>query len=410
MSSLPRLTRLLLSRYRQFRFCKVDLEKIASEGIIPDLCLIGANGCGKSTLLAELYQASNPHMPPVRETSPDSEDSLHLAKYSCGEAEFFTARVPGSGPEKVLYFSSELETTTAWETLSDDPPSFTEFHNRFSDFLTDEPENFRSPSSAAWFSPEHNLLDGGPLDSFGAFVGKKWNQRESDFHHYLMLPENREKTISAIEGEFSQRSPDVLLAVEEVWNRILLPTFNRVELVNEEGPVVTRDGRAFPFSVLPAAVQRLLLEVGHLLAQRLDERSLPGVVFLDSPEEGLHPTTVLALLPLFRSLGPGHHRTILTATHSPLLASLFPPAQRLRLEHNENGHVTVKPGISAEGADPSQLLKSDFQLSRLEPPSEPVLVAAPATRYSKLKRAIQSTDDQDELADLIDEVMTMRKY
>lgn len=410
MSSSPRLTYLLLSRYRQFRFCQVDLATTASENIIPDLCLIGANGCGKSALLAELYQAINPAIPPVRETSPDSVDSLHLAKYSGGETEFFVARVPGGSPGNALYFSSELETTIAWETLSDDPPSFLEFQNRFADFLTVEPENFHNPSSVAWFSPEHSLLGGKPLDSFGAFVGKKWNQREADFHHYLMLPENREKTISVIEGEFSQRSPDLLLLVEEVWNRILLPTFNRVELVNEEGPVVTRDGSALPFSVLPPVLQRLLLQVGHLLAQRMDESGLPGAIFLDSPEEGLHPTTVLDLLPLFRSLGSGLHRPILTATHSPLLAALFPPAQRLRLEHDENGHVTVKSGISAEGADPSQLLRSDFQLSPLEPLAAPAPVAAPATRYSKLKRAIQSTDDQDELADLIDEVMTMRKY
>jgi energy-coupling factor transporter ATP-binding protein EcfA2 len=406
MSHSQRLTRLVLSRYRQFRFCPIDFAPEESGNGIRDLCLIGPNGSGKSTLLAELYQALNPATLPLKETSAESDDALHLAKYTRGGTEFYVARIPGEAPEHTLYFRNEIETSTEWETLNEDPPSFRQFRDRFADFLIEEPENFRAPTSPVWFSPERNLLDGEPLESFASFVGKKENQREADFHHYLMLPENREKTVSAIEREFSQLTPDVLIEVEEIWNRILQPTFNRVALGNEEGPVVTRDGNALPFSALSPALQRLLLQIGHLLAHPGSEAHLPGPLFLDSPEEGLHPSTILDMIPLYRALVPGRHRSILTATHSPLIAAQFPPAQRLRLELDENGNTTVKPGVSAEGADPNQILKSDFQLSRLQPGPGPL----PATRYSKLKRAIQSTDDQDELADLIDEVMTIRKY
>ena len=408
MAELHHLKRLILSRYRQFEYAVVELTDPETGREIPDLCLIGPNGSGKSTLLAELYRAVNHGSKPVTPPRDDLADALVLAKYGTDGDDLYLARTPLTASGDSLVFSVAIEQSEKWSEFANSPLTFTEFCARFSEFLVEGPISGRAPGKkSAWFSPLLSLVDGSPADGFDAFLAKRFRERESDYHQYLKRPGNREKTIAELEQEFDAASPYVLSALGEMWEKITESSALQFDLSKPTQPVLAGNGGTFSFSHLSTAMQGLLLALGHVYSQYFDQELREGVLFLDTPENGLHPEMIQSLIPLYRRILSTQRASLFVATHSPLMASQFPPGRRLRLSVNTKGHVTISPGIAGEGSDADQILKSDFEIGTTRP--TPRYTETRNGRYAQLKRAIQESDDQDELADLIDEVMTIRK-
>jgi hypothetical protein len=66
----------------------------------------------------------------------------------------------------------------------------------------------------------------------------------------------------------------------------------------------------------------------------------------------------------------------------------------------------VERGLAPEGAGAEDLLRSDFGLAGPEAPAKPKPVRV--ERPGRLKRAIRESENEGELADLIDEVISFR--
>ncbi|HQW27598.1 MAG TPA: hypothetical protein PK529_00360 [Verrucomicrobiales bacterium] len=409
MAELHQLKRLILSRYRQFHYAEVDLIDPETGMMLSDLCLIGPNGSGKSTLLAELYLALTPGVLPVTPPRDDLADALVLARYGTDGEDLYLARPPLSNASDSLIFSTAIEQSEKWREFQKSPFTFTEFCDHFSTFLVDGPvpAGVRGKSTA-WFSALVSLVDGAPADDFTTFLEKRFRERESDYHRYLKRPENREKTIAGVEQEFEAASPYVLTALKAIWETIMSSSGVQFDFSKPDAPVLADSGSSFSFSHLSPATQGLLLRLGHVFSQYFGQELHEGALFLDTPEDGLHPEISQGLIDLYRTILLMQKAPLFVATHSPLIAASFPPARRLRLKLNRDGFVTLFKGIAPDGIEPNQLLKSDFEIETTLP--TPRGAASRSGRYSQLKRAIQESENQDELADLIDEVMTIRKF
>lgn len=409
MAELHHLKRLILSRYRQFHHCAIDLTDPETGTVLPDLCLIGPNGSGKSTLLAELYQAIEPDSAPLTIPGDDLADALVLAKYGTDGDDLYLARNPHTGVGDALVFSAAIEQSEKWEVFTASPLTFTEFRDQFSDEMIDGPAPAPAPGrSSAWFSPLVALVDGRPADGFDGFIAKHLQERDDDYHRYLKRPENREKTIAEVEREFETHSPYVLTALKEIWGSVMQSSALQFDLNRPNAPVIAGNGDAFSFSHLSPPTQGLLIQLGQVYSQYFGHELREGYLFLDTPETGLHPEMLQSLIDLYRTILFTQKAPLFVATHSPLIASQFPPSRRFRLKLNREGVVSLFPGVAGEGSDPNQILKSDFEVDKLQ--SAPRATAIKSGRYSQLKRAIQESENQDELADLIDEVMTIRKF
>jgi len=407
MAELLHLKRLFLSRYRQFAHCGIDLTDPETGTILPDFCLIGPNGSGKSTLLAELYQSMDPAGAPVTPPDDSLADALVLAKYGTDGDDLYLARHAAGIEGETLVLSTEIEQSDQWESLATSPPGFEEFRSRFADHLLDSP--VPSPASGnrrAWFSPGRSLLDGAEAGDFAAFLDRHLEERESQFHHYLKRPENREKTVAQVEQEFEAGAPYVLTALREIWGTLMEPCGLRFDFA-QAAPVLLPGGGELPFTALSPAIQELLLQVGQIYSQYFGTDLRTGSLFLDTPEEGLSPELRGTLIDLYRTFLLTQKTPLFVATHCPLIAAQFPPARRLRLKCGTNGSVTLVKGVAAAGSDLDRILKSDFESETHV--ATPRNTEAKSSRYTRLKRAIQESENQDELADLIDEVMTMRK-
>jgi hypothetical protein len=147
-------------------------------------------------------------------------------------------------------------------------------------------------------------------------------------------------------------------------------------------------------------LSRLLLQTG--LAATVDS----AWIFLDAPESGLHPALVRQLVPMFRGLPGSRSARRFLATQSAGIASAFPPASRLRLIPLPDGGLRVEHGQAPETASTEDLLQSDFGLVPAAAPSKPKPVRD--ERPGRLKRAIRQSENEGELADLIDEAISFR--
>jgi energy-coupling factor transporter ATP-binding protein EcfA2 len=408
MAELHHLKRLFLFRYRQFAHCGIDLTDSETGTILPDLCLIGPNGSGKTTLLAELYQSLDPAAAPLATSVHGPAEALVLAKYSTDSDDLYLARHASGVPGEIIVFDAAIEQSEQWESLTKSPPTFDEFRSRFSDHLIDGPVPTSAPGkSSAWFSPGRSLIDGEEAGDFTDFLERHLEERESQFHLYLKRPENREKTVAQVEQEFESGAPYVLTALKEIWGSLMAPVGLRFDFAQQPHPVLLPDGSSLPFTALSPPIQTLLLRLGQVYSQYFGSDLRPGSLFLDTPEEGLSPELRQGLIDLYRTFLLTQKAPIFVATHCPLIAAQFPPARRLRLKCMPDGTITLARGVAAAGSDLNRILKSDFE-------SEAHVTStrnteAKSNRYTRLKRAIQESENQDELADLIDEVMTMQK-
>lgn len=407
MSDIPVLKRLLLVRDPRLPFLDLDLTDPDTGAPLPEVCLIGPNGSGKSTLLARLHEAVT-GLPRWME----SEEGWFLAKYALGEeGDLYLAKPFGGGDGHV--FRPSIESSELWPTLATAPPDFEELRDLFAeDLVLESAPGFAAPASL-WFDGERSLVSGETADDLASFLERCLHGRQEAFHRFLRATENREKTVAEVEREFEASSPHALPLLKTAWNRLLAPSGLRVEFGREDGSFFDPSGRPVATERLGGALRRALLRTGIAASRETT------ALFLDNPEEGLHPELVLDLIPLHRSLAEANPPRLFVATQSPLTASCFAPACRLRLVPGEDGILRTVRGVAPQGAWIDDILHSDFGIAKAPPlpkvEAAPAVVEEPEPVFelpsdpSDLKRAIQETDDEDELADLIDEVISIRK-
>ena len=148
MPEIPVVQRLVLSQYRQFRYCDLSLTHPESGEPHKQICLLGANGAGKSSVLLQLYRcfqflAGNPGT-----GSADNDSSLILMGIRSSLGLHYLAML-GSGEielgETAFWFDSDIESSPDWKALPQVMPGFDEFVEFFGDYLVEEPEQSPLP-------------------------------------------------------------------------------------------------------------------------------------------------------------------------------------------------------------------------------------------------------------------------
>lgn len=393
MAKITSLQKIVLSRYRQFEYLDVPLTGNATGENMGALCLLGLNGIGKSTLLQQCLLSLSPY--PAMDIA-DAPDSLILTRMTVGGQPVWQAR--SANPGAIHWFETGIESAEGWSSLKDSRPDLDSFAAMFSDYEIEDPAEeapaFLLLDPQALDDPE---LPGGELESF--LFQLAW-EKEEELQACVFLPENSDRTVADIETTFLAEHPSILPAVEDAWNEILGDLSLRFFANDEEARIQSLvTGQDVPPSDLSPAIQRVLVQIARLTLWMQDSEFDGGFLVFDTPEEGLHPTTVLRAMKTFRSLLQQKPIQLLAATNSPLVATLFDAGDRLRLSLDTGNRLICEPGVAPKGANPNQILSKDFSLPPLNGPK------APPSRRSR-SRSSEDDDDRDELADLIDEVMS----
>lgn len=397
MSDAPVLKRLLILRDERLPFVDLDLTDPETGGLLEEICLIGPNGCGKSALLARLHEAMT-----GRPRWMELGDAWFLAKWQIDGDELYLAKPFGGGDG--ICFRPAIESSPEWSKFPQSPPAFEDLRTIFADdVVLDAAPGFGSVASL-WCDADHCLVDGESPGDLTAFLELSVHERQEAFHRFLRAPENREKTIAEVEEIFEATSPHALPHLREAWNRLLAPSGLQVELSGDEARFVDRSGSSVAMERLGASLGRTLLKTGLAASH-------PGAhLFFDETGEKLHPALALDLLPLLRSLAADQGQRRFFTTNCPLVASRFSPSSRIRFVANEEGTLALVRSMAPSDTSIATILEMDFGVTEPSPVPPPAPPAAPATtNSSRLRRAIRESDDEEELADLIDEVMSIRK-
>jgi len=394
MSDVPVLIRLIVLRDPRLPFVDLDLTDPETGAPLREICLIGPNGSGKSALLARLQEAMT-GLPRWME----SGEAWFFGKFAIGDEELYLAKPFGGGEGHL--FRPSIEASPKWPGLATEAPSFEDLLSLFPEDLVLGSSPGFGTSPALWFDAERCLVDGVDAGGLGPFLERIHQSRTEAFHRFLRAPENRDKTLAEVESEFESSSPDALTPLQEAWNRLLSPSGLRIGTGPEGGGFVDSSGSPVSPVRLGAVLQRTLYQA------ELAATHPSGSLFLDGAGDGLHPALALGLVALFRSLaGTAPPRLVMT-TQCPLVASGFAPGSRLRLLPGNDGSLAVERGVAPAGAGFEEILRSDFGVT-VPPPVRREVSATPAPASSRLKRAIRESEDEEELANLIDEVMSIR--
>lgn len=408
MSEIPVLEHLVLSRFRQFRHCDIDLTHPRTGEPLRQICLTGANGTGKSTLLTQIHRAyrlassSESESPVASVANPG--DSLALFGFRTESGRCHLA-VPGeSGPDgsaRGRWFGPELESSPEWEALAENPVGYAEFVDRFSDFALGEdnsPPSFADADTLSWFSPRQFVVNGQPLEGFNSFLAAKRAERQRQYHEFLQRDENRERTVAEVEHEFQQIFPGVLFALDDLWRGTLERNHLRFRPGHEPAFQCLVTGDEFEFDSLGSGLRRYLLGTAELFSRSFQQPDSSEILFLELPESGLHPELAAEWMSFHQTRLAQHPGRLFVETHLEQISSRLAPEEVFELRCDpERGVVCESKGANAGSAPASD------QTDR--PGRGPHMA-----RLERIKRTIRETDDQDELADLIDEVISFRRH
>lgn len=209
------------------------------------------------------------------------------------------------------------------------------------------------------------------------FLVKK---REEEREQFETRPENLDKTKKQLIQEFDEQNPKILEKLSEIWNTILDRAGLEFDLENAKSPVQLNDnlkafirhkesGQVIQYNELSTGVRNFIFRVGHIFSLYFGRTIEQGFLMVDEPENSLFPDLLLDLIEVYEQattdINGNRNTQMFFATHSPLVAAQFEPHERVILEWNEVGAVTVSKGVAPVGDDPNDLLIQDFHLSNL---------------------------------------------
>ncbi|MCG8599533.1 MAG: ATP-binding protein [Verrucomicrobiales bacterium] len=401
MPDTARITRIILSRFRQFGFCDIPLKHPGTGEPLSRVCFLGPNGIGKSTVLDQLFRVLSPE----DANSPSSEDALVLVGLDIAGDTVFRAS-NGANHERPIWFQGNLEDSSRWSSLENNPPGFQEFVERFSDYaLASSPELITD--GLAWFSPEKNSINGDSVSGFREFLEARELDRAANYHEFLKHPDNRDRTVAEIDAEFGTAHPDVLESLQELWDPVLTPAFLEFNPADNGSLTSTQTGDEISFSALSTGLRNHLLRMARLHAHYFQKPNCGGFLFLDDPDTGLNPDLARSQMQFFLDLFAERTGQIFTTTHSPRVASLFAAEERISLRFDSERGVAVGEKISPRPAEPEKPSEEE-EISDTGPITRPIPTPN-QERLSQIKREMEETEDQDELADLLDEMMALRR-
>lgn len=405
MPEVQQVKRLILSQFQQFRICDLNFSDPPTGRAPRRICLTGPNGSGKSTILAQLYHAVDPAILPVAVDEEREINALILTEYSLESQSVYLARnglALGSTGSVYRWFSSDIENAPGWEAFLANGMGFREFEDQFEAYHVNDDESLSAPDmSSAWMSSSMDLIDSLPADDLRDLVDGITDERSTQFNKILKRPENREKTIATVEEEFESSHPDLLGEISLAWKPVLAPAHIRFSGAAPAGLLSGRTGESIAFSALSPGLQKYLLRSGHLSTQQRRRPGLRTFRVIDEPESGLSiPLAQMFLTDCLFDSSEGESQ-LFVSTLSDEITSLFETHEIFALSFDEDNGISVSNIAKKDPPTEKENVATAESTPPLERPNK--------ARLSKLKREIQETEDQDRLADLIDELMSIRK-
>ncbi|MEM7603575.1 MAG: AAA family ATPase, partial [Verrucomicrobiota bacterium] len=369
------------------------------------ICLTGPNGCGKSTVMAQIYHAIDPEILPIAVDEDREANALILVQYGLGAQNVYLARngvALGAEGSKFSWFSDDIENAPGWNGFLEKGMGFHEFDDQFSDFAVNQDESLSAPDAAtAWMSPAMDLIHSKPADDLREMVDDLSSDRTQRFNRFLKHPDNRDETVATVEELFEESYPDPLAEIAKSWEPILAPANIRFSRSHPVGLISGRTGESIPFSSLSPGFQRYLLRTGHLRSLGMSNPYNRSFFVIDDLENGLSEAIADSLLADCLNQVHGDEAQIFVSTLNPNVSAQFEDHEVFHLAFDETN------GINIERHFPTPIEHES------EEPELPAAATARTERpntikVARLRREIQETEDQDELADLIDELMSIR--
>lgn len=250
------------------------------------------------------------------------------------------------------------------------------------------------------------------LEDFWSLIIFQIKKRENEQLKYYRNPENQNKVMSSIEKEFLQRYPEYLAEISKQWNVILTDAGLYFDYEKARIPTQLTDSfmayfktkhndKQIEYSLLSSGIKHLLFRTGYLTSLFYKRDIENAAILIDEPEISLFPDLLLSIIENYTSIFP--KAQYFFATHSPIVASQFDPAERIILEFNEEKKVENKKGEAPEGDDPNDLLLHDFGLINiLGKKGEEAL-----NRYIELKSLIYSESNNTRKSELMREFLNI---
>ena len=186
--------------------------------------------------------------------------------------------------------------------------------------------------------------------------------------------------------------------IAEKLNPILEKFFLEVDTSVSDALLVLKkknDDLKIPSLGISTGTKQVLSTALPLMQLPLDN----AIVLIDEPERSLFPDVQRMLVQYYTGLAPKSQ--FFFATHSPIIAAAFDPAERFILTFGEDGYVKATRGTAPEGDDPNDLLVKDFGMNQLLGEKGLKMFE----RFVELKILIKNETSLDKKTDYINEYM-----
>jgi hypothetical protein len=428
-----RIRQLKLKGIRQFRDVTFDFTDPKTGKPLDRICLIGGNGTGKSTILRLLASERVLGVPSAMprwsaklgansSMSVDFENEARACLFgspnqlkwgkrenplaALGEDELDQPIPMGASEEQKAWVSNLQNLVTVFcPPDSELAPG--------SSKITDLPSaNLNAALTFLKKPPTKFMVGQDKVADFWKLLIALIKNREARLIDYTQLPENQERTISAVQKEFLAQNPDILKELASFWEPILMKAGLRFDYEKASQPVQLTDNlkayihlvaenAVLPYAELSTGIRSFLFRLGHLFTVFRYHREKGGIVLIDEPENSLYPDFLFDLLACYERTAPGSQ--MFFATHSPIVAAQFKPEERFILEFDPDRGVVVRRGVTPEGDDPNDVLLKDFAVRTLYGEKG----VASWNRFRELSRLIESESDATARKSLLKEYLEL---
>jgi predicted ATPase len=430
-----RVARLKLRGFQQFQHLDLDLTDPTTSEPLERVCFIGRNGTGKSTLLREIeFAVTNT----FQGRSHDLEvlaTPLIAAEVRSGGRSVWRLAGPGESNFSV-WLTGQAESHPSWERLFEGGQSchasdFNEHKFKLpvtpfeagKDLVIQAPPDraleLQNDPPSATLNDALALVDKLPLrhvlspdnaNAFWRLLIALHTRRNRSRDQYF--EEHRDQVYATIQKQFDDAYPQVLSELEKLWDRLLAPAGLEFDLSSVKWPEqldqslaahvrVKETRKAVRYNALSSGIRNFLFRLGHLFALYFQRDVRHGFLFVDEPENSLHPDFLYDLMDRYTEIIAGKNTQFFVATHSPIVAAQFRPEERVLLDFDDNAHVVASRGHAAQGDDPNDVLLEDFGVNSVYG-SEGL---KNWDRFIELKQLMKHESDQEKLKAYRDEYL-----
>lgn len=405
-----KITQLHLKDFQQFKDLTLDFTHPKTGEPLKRVCFIGRNGTGKTTILDILYQGVAEIMELKNEDSSNHQN-FKLPYYISLE---------NGHPDRKLSINFE-------DTVNQNPYNQLIYIKSESDFSKQQlPESTVNEALQLFQNfPNTHEVSNQTVNDFWKNLIFHIKKRENDRIEFENQEYNLSKTKRQLIKEFSDKHPEILEGLAQLWDKILAQAGLYFDTKNASRPIQLTDnlfvyikskitGETIPYYKLSAGIKNFIFRIGHLYSIFFNQKEGQHFLLIDEPSIGLFPDFIYNLIEFYETIVPPKTQFFI-ATHNPIIAAQFEPYERYILDFNQEGYVTVKRGISPIGDDPNDILTDDFLVEYIMPKQG----VEAWNRYKKLKREIRILSkkgtsvngEKEKLDQLIEEMSELgRKY